>query len=197
MEKVKHHSDYSIKILRDYNEFVMLAGFIEFQDILWHQLDIKNNVGKGFHTRKERLAIESLYYDENRKDSEHYEDFVTIEKEVIASRFFEVFSEEEIVQFINELIVKNHLEGFRKISQISDLKEKEAARIIAYTYYEWEAVGIEWKSKTERVMKFEHVFFDFAKKKIKKNFKTITPKDDRWKDYVVGDWTPEKDNPTA
>lgn len=191
MEKVKYHADYSNRILRDFNEFVMLAGFIDFQDVLWHQLDVKNNVGKGYHTRKDRMAIESLYYDENRKDSEHYEDFVTIEKEVKASRFFEVFTEEQIVQFINELIIKNHLIGLRKISQISDLKEKEAARIIAYTFYEWEAVGVEWISRTEKRMKFEHVFFDFAKKKIKQNIKTITPKDDRWKDYVVGDWVPE------
>ncbi|WP_350613311.1 hypothetical protein [Pseudomonas sp. HY7a-MNA-CIBAN-0227] len=164
MEKVKHHSQYGDNKIKDYAEFLKLAGFIDFQNLLWHKVP----VGKGYPSRKERIAIESLYYDESRKDKSHYSTFQFLQTEIETIPFFNSFKEQEMVSFINELQAKNHFKEIGRIERISDLQEKHAARIISCTFYEWVATGKYRKidSKT-REMIFEHKFYDIKDNKIR------------------------------
>lgn len=186
MEKVKHHSQYSDKPIKDYAEFVKLAGFIDFQDLLWHRVQ----AGKGYPTRKERFIIESFYYDTKPESNPKYtsklfEIFKFLQTEIDTIKFYEQLNEKEMVSFIKELTIKKYLLGFKKsIDRINELTEKEAAMIISCTFYEWEATGkYKQVNKNDKEMIYSHKYYDIENGKIRKDI----PKRTIFKYSVTGE----------
>ncbi len=185
MEKVNHYSQYSDKPIKDYAEFVKLAGFMDFQNLLWHRVP----VGKGYPSRKERFVIESFYYAEKPQSNpkftpQLFEIFNFLLTEVDTLKFYNTVKEKEMVIFIKELRAKNYFKGIKSIENISELTEKEAARIISCTFYEWEATGkYQWHSKTKKEMIFEHKFYDFKKGRVKTGFPRKLTQDELLRQY--------------
>ncbi|QUG90737.1 hypothetical protein GR140_18915 [Pseudomonas putida] len=172
MEKVKHHTEYSDREIKDYSEFVKLAGFMDFQNLLWHRVP----VGKGYPSRKERFVIESFYYADKPESNPKFtpkllEIFNFLKTEIDTIKFFGGLKEKEMISFIKELRGKNYFKEIKSIERINELTEKEAAKIISCTFYEWEATGTyKWKDRKTREMIFEHKFYDFKNGKVKTGF---------------------------
>lgn len=177
MEKVKHHTQYSDKLIKDYAEFVKLAGFIDFQILLWHRVP----VGKGYPTRKERFIIESFYYDTKPQSNPKYtsklfEKFEFLKTEIDTIKFYEQVTEKELVSFVKEIKSKKYLANLSKnFDRVNELTEKEAALIISCTFYEWVATGkYKQVNKNEKEMVYAHRFYDLKNGKIKKDIQRKT-----------------------
>lgn len=177
MEKVKHHTEYSDKLIKDYAELVKLAGFIDFQILLWHRVP----VGKGYPTRKERFIIESFYYDTKPQSNPKYtsklfEIFEFLKTEIDTIKFYEQVGEKDFVSFVKEIKLKKYLANLSKnFDRVNELTEKEAALIISCTFYEWVATGkYKQVNKNEKEMIYAHRFYDLKNGKIKKDIQRKT-----------------------
>lgn len=157
----KHHTHYSNNKIKNFDEFCSLAGYIEFNTILW-SLPINKNEPNS----KTRREIDKLWHTPN-KSSPFNEKFKTISKQVTANKFFADLKEKEVVKFINELVVNNHIDRVNKISTINDLKECEAVKIIMHSFFAWIPTDdFFWKDRDTRERVFKHKYFDIENKKI-------------------------------
>lgn len=177
MEKVKHYSQYSDRQIKNYAEFVKLAGFIDFQILLWHRVP----VGKGYPSRKERFIIESFYYDTKPESNPKYtqelfETFKFLQSEIETIKFYEKIKEKEFVAFVKEIKAKKYLDKLSKnFDTVNELTEKEAALIISCTFYEWVATGkYKQVNKNEKEMIYSHRFYDLKNGAIKKDIQRKT-----------------------
>lgn len=194
--------------IKDYEEFCKLAGEIEFVNILNRLPLDKSNPNS-----KTRKAIYSLWINEN-KQSPFYEKFKELKKSVSIENFFKSVNFNAMVEFINELIAKNHINDIKKIEAITDLTEKEAARFICFTFDAYDLLNpvVIWLSHETKSISYNHKYYDFENKSLKTNIdfkisgksnieatqelfdniKNPKPIKDKWTDEELEEYTSRK-----